>query len=76
MALNLSERSVDPVFNERKAGKLESRNPGEIKWVYELKAKFPISNLSVPCAYIYILSLAATMLHGKQDWWIRKKIFG
>ena len=32
-AWNLSERSVDLVFNERKAGKLESRNSGEIKRV-------------------------------------------
>jgi len=27
----LSERSIDPVFNERKAGKLESRNSGDLK---------------------------------------------
>ena len=35
-ALNLSELSVDPIFNKRKAEKLESRNSGEMKRVCKL----------------------------------------
>jgi len=42
----LSELSVDPVFNKRKARKLESRNSREMKRVYELDVYKPAEALS------------------------------
>jgi hypothetical protein len=52
----LSKRSVDPVFNEKKAGKLESRNSGEMRKLIRKKV-LSVSNATEYKAIIEKLGL-------------------